>query len=223
MPSRDGERRAKLAGSPRDYAAAEQGFAGGRRPGFVRSESEEYVHCGLLQRGFALVACKDCPERRLVAFSCGSRSFCPDCMGRRMVATTFRSPRTSPATCATLVCPPRCRPLLRPVGPHSGKAASSAAATECLPTRLKRSRSSPSPLRSSPASHSPRQQTGTRLPRDAKSHLFRVNNQDNCGAESQGVEKPTRGVPRPARFYDDPGRIDQWSPLSVNGTISAHR
>ena len=37
---------------------------------------EEYVDCGLLQRGFALVGCKACPERRLVAFSCGSRSFC---------------------------------------------------------------------------------------------------------------------------------------------------
>jgi hypothetical protein len=77
MPSRDGARRAKLAGSPRDYAAAEQGFAGAPLPGFVRSELEEYIDCGLLQRGFALVACKNCPERRLVALSCGSRSFCP--------------------------------------------------------------------------------------------------------------------------------------------------
>jgi hypothetical protein len=56
MPSRDGARRATLAGSPRDYAAAEQGFAGAPLPGFVRSELEDYVDCGLLQRGFALVA-----------------------------------------------------------------------------------------------------------------------------------------------------------------------
>ena len=71
------------------YAAAEQGFAGAPLPDFVRDELEQYLNCGLLQRGFALVACKDCPERRLVAFSCGSRSFCPCCMGRRMAATTL--------------------------------------------------------------------------------------------------------------------------------------
>ena len=89
MPSRDGARRAKLAGSPRDYAAAEEGFAGAPLPDFVRAELDEYLDCGLLQRGFALVVCRDCPERHLVAFSCGSRSFCPCCMGRRMAATTL--------------------------------------------------------------------------------------------------------------------------------------
>jgi len=70
-------------------SAAEQGFAGAPLPDFVRAELEGYVHCGLLQRGFALVACRDCGERHLVAFSCRSRSFCPSCMGRRMAATTL--------------------------------------------------------------------------------------------------------------------------------------
>ena len=70
------------------YAAAEEGFAGAPLPGFVRAELEGYVDCGLLQRGFALIACRDCPERQLVAFSCKSRSFCPSCVGRRMAATT---------------------------------------------------------------------------------------------------------------------------------------
>jgi len=57
------------------FAAAEQGFAGAPLPDFVRAELEDYVHCGLMQRGFALVACKGCQERHLVAFSCHSRSF----------------------------------------------------------------------------------------------------------------------------------------------------
>jgi hypothetical protein len=51
------------------YAAAEEGFAGAPLPGFVRAELEGYVDCGLLQRGFALIACRDCPERRLVALA----------------------------------------------------------------------------------------------------------------------------------------------------------
>jgi hypothetical protein len=71
------------------FAAAEQGFAGAPLPDFVRAELEGYVHCGLLQRGFALVACRDCGDRHLVAFSCHTRSFCPSCMGRRMAATTL--------------------------------------------------------------------------------------------------------------------------------------
>jgi len=70
------------------YAAAEEGFAGAPLPAFVRAELEGYLDCGLLQRGFALVACRDCPERRLVAFSCKSRSLCPSCLGRRMAQTT---------------------------------------------------------------------------------------------------------------------------------------
>jgi hypothetical protein len=65
----------------------------------------------------------------------------------------------------------------RPAPAARGIAAPVAAATECRPARLKRSRISPSPLRSSPASHSPRQQTGTRLPRDAKSVPMAVDGQ----------------------------------------------
>jgi hypothetical protein len=58
-------------------------------PDFVRAELQDYLGCGLLQRGFALVTCKGCQERHLVAFSCRSRSFCPSCMGRRMAAITL--------------------------------------------------------------------------------------------------------------------------------------
>lgn len=66
------------------YAAVEHGFDGAAPlPPFVRKQLEGYVSCGLLVRGFALLECQGCRERRLVAFSCKSRSFCPSCMGRR--------------------------------------------------------------------------------------------------------------------------------------------
>ena len=56
-------------------------------PKFVRKELEEYLDCGLLCRGFAHLKCEGCAERRLVAFSCKGRGFCPSCMGRRMAQT----------------------------------------------------------------------------------------------------------------------------------------
>ena len=54
-----------------------------------RREFESYLDCGLLCRGFALIACEDCDERRLVAFSCHGRGFCPSCLGRRMAQTAL--------------------------------------------------------------------------------------------------------------------------------------
>ena len=56
-------------------------------PKFVRKELEKYLNCGLLCRGFAQLKCDGCSERRLVAFSCKARGFCPSCMGRRMAQT----------------------------------------------------------------------------------------------------------------------------------------
>ena len=56
-------------------------------PKLVRKELEEYLECGLLCRGFAQLKCEGCSERRLVAFSCKGRGFCPSCMGRRMAQT----------------------------------------------------------------------------------------------------------------------------------------
>jgi hypothetical protein len=64
-------------------AAVDDGFATAALPEFVRREFESYLDCGLLCRGFALIACQDCDERRLVAFSCHGRGFCPSCLGRR--------------------------------------------------------------------------------------------------------------------------------------------
>ena len=36
---------------------------------------------------FVRLKCEECGERRLVAFSCKGRGFCPSCTGRRMNAT----------------------------------------------------------------------------------------------------------------------------------------
>jgi len=58
-----------------------------RIPKHARKELEAYLDCGLLCRGFARLKCEDCGERRLVAFSCKGRGFCPSCTGRRMNAT----------------------------------------------------------------------------------------------------------------------------------------
>ena len=55
----------------------------------MRREFESYLDCGLLCRGFAVLACEDCGERRLVAFSCHGRGFCPSCLGRRMAQTAL--------------------------------------------------------------------------------------------------------------------------------------
>jgi len=48
------------------YAAVEQGFATASLPEFVRRELEAYLDCGLLCRGFAMLACEACSGRRLV-------------------------------------------------------------------------------------------------------------------------------------------------------------
>ena len=68
------------------YAAIEQGFAAAL-PGFVRDELEGYVDCGVLSRGFAVLACPECSERIVVGFSCKGLGFCNACLGRRMAQT----------------------------------------------------------------------------------------------------------------------------------------
>ena len=66
------------------YAAVEDGLATAALPEFVRREFESNLDCGLLGRGLPVIACEDCGERRLLAFSCRGRGFCPSCLGRRM-------------------------------------------------------------------------------------------------------------------------------------------
>jgi hypothetical protein len=56
-------------------------------PRYVEQELRRYLPCGLLTEGFARVACRDCGDELLVAFSCKGRAFCPSCCARRMSDT----------------------------------------------------------------------------------------------------------------------------------------
>ena len=56
-------------------------------PAFVRRAFWDYLDCGILERGFALLRCEDCGRTRTVAQSCQNRGFCPSCLGRRMAQT----------------------------------------------------------------------------------------------------------------------------------------
>jgi hypothetical protein len=53
-------------------------------PGFIERELRRYLDCGLLEKGFARVRCRDCKVEILVAFSCKGRGLCPSCTTRRM-------------------------------------------------------------------------------------------------------------------------------------------
>jgi hypothetical protein len=59
----------------------------GGLPRYVEQELRAYLACGDFSRGFTRLACEACGHDLLVAFSCGSRSICPSCTGRRMANT----------------------------------------------------------------------------------------------------------------------------------------
>jgi ribosomal protein S27E len=61
--------------------------AGRPLPEFVQKEVEAYLKCGRLEEGFLRVRCDDCHAKKLVAFSCKKRGFCPSCGARRMAET----------------------------------------------------------------------------------------------------------------------------------------
>ena len=56
----------------------------GGLPRFVEKEFEEYLSCGILERGLARLLCGLCGQEMVVAYSCKRRGFCPSCIGRRM-------------------------------------------------------------------------------------------------------------------------------------------
>ena len=89
------------------YAAVEHGFDGASLPDFVREDLEGYVRCGVLGRGFAHLQCEGCQRPLLVAFSCGSRGFCPSCLGRHQGLWT------EPLGLAEARPPPYFRPVTR--------------------------------------------------------------------------------------------------------------
>src|SRR5438876_7655614 len=69
-------------------AEMEQRRDGAGLPGFVVSEFERYLACGILANGFARVRCMSCGDEMLVALSCKGRGFCPSCTTRRMQGTS---------------------------------------------------------------------------------------------------------------------------------------
>jgi Transposase zinc-binding domain/Putative transposase len=64
-------------------AYARERYDGGL-PRYVQHEFRRYLACGDFSRGFTRLPCEACGHDLLVAFSCGSRSICPSCTGRRM-------------------------------------------------------------------------------------------------------------------------------------------
>ena len=56
----------------------------GGLPLFVVREFEQYLDCGLLERGCLRLECRHCGHSALVAFSCKCRGFCSSCISRRM-------------------------------------------------------------------------------------------------------------------------------------------
>jgi len=65
-------------------AFVEQAEQSGGLPRFVMREVQQYLSCGLLEHGCALLLCEGCGKSLLLAFSCKRRGFCPSCCGRRM-------------------------------------------------------------------------------------------------------------------------------------------
>ncbi|MBK7585806.1 MAG: transposase zinc-binding domain-containing protein [Myxococcales bacterium] len=85
-----GRRRAPCTGSCAKTCARStkpRSTASPRRcPASYARSLEGYVDCGILARGFSVLACCDCRKQKAVAFSCKGRAFCPACLGRRMAA-----------------------------------------------------------------------------------------------------------------------------------------
>ncbi len=53
-------------------------------PRHVELAFRKFLDCGVIERGFARVACASCHYEILVPFSCKARGLCPSCAGRRM-------------------------------------------------------------------------------------------------------------------------------------------
>ncbi|MCP4448005.1 MAG: transposase, partial [Myxococcales bacterium] len=68
-------------------AAQERSEHGLGYPRFVEREFKKYLDCGQLRQGLVRVKCADCPNEKLVAFSCKGRGICPSCTARRMSNT----------------------------------------------------------------------------------------------------------------------------------------
>ena len=57
-------------------------------PKYVERELRGLLRCGDPWHGFTRVRCPRCRHEFFVAFSCGARTVCPSCSGRRMAAAS---------------------------------------------------------------------------------------------------------------------------------------
>ncbi len=64
--------------------ARERSAHGFGLPRHVEQTFRKFLDCGVVERGFARVACTSCRYEILVPFSCKARGLCPSCAGRRM-------------------------------------------------------------------------------------------------------------------------------------------
>jgi len=65
-------------------AFLERAEEAGGLPKFVVREFEQYLECGLPERGLVHLQCGVCGDNLVVAFSWKRRGFCPSCVARRM-------------------------------------------------------------------------------------------------------------------------------------------
>ena len=91
----------------------------------VRPVVEAFLDCGQLKNGFARLRCGSCAAEHLIAFSCGSRNFCPSCQAKRSVffaenLTPAGIESTIPRLHARLRASPLFGPLLRDWEVHHG-------------------------------------------------------------------------------------------------------
>ena len=114
------------------YGAIEDGALEVRLPKHAKKELEAFLDCGLLCRGFARLRCEGCEERRLVAFCCKGRGFCPSCLGRRMCA---RPPTSSRRCCPRSRCGSGCSRSRSPGAGGSQRTASCSAPSPASSSR----------------------------------------------------------------------------------------
>jgi hypothetical protein len=69
------------------FLAQVEAETGSSLPEFVKDEFDAFLECGILAHGFLRLRCGDCAHKKLVAFSCKRRGFCPSCGARRMAET----------------------------------------------------------------------------------------------------------------------------------------
>ena len=62
----------------------EQKRVGKTLPLFIHDEFQNFLDCGIPEKGFVRTYCHGCRHSGVIPFSCKRRGFCPSCCARRM-------------------------------------------------------------------------------------------------------------------------------------------